>query len=208
MEANLHSHPGFLIAKPGGAGRKNLEITQECMDATDILQNSEALQQIVNSIGRVHLQCKLRTGQHEISNDCTAVPPSYPESLVDEINDVCEDEGGRPVLLPDATIFCNGTCEGVVNVTTGTTPMKVKFSVAFENVVTCLALSCEDTEDLIDFYESAMAELKQEMQRDLDMNDDVNCWVDGGGRGLSGGAIAGIVIGSVFGAALLLAIIG
>jgi hypothetical protein len=206
MEANLHSHPGFLNAKPGGAGR-NLEITQECLDDTEILhENSEAFQDIANSIAEtVNFDCKLRTGQQEISNDCTA---RFPQSLVDEIIDVCEDEGGQPVSLPDATIFCDATYEGVVNVTTSTRPWKkVKFSVASENAVECVALSCdEDAEDWFEIYEPAMAELKQEMQEDIGMDYVVNCWVEDGGGGLSGGAIAGIVIGSVFGAALLLAI--
>jgi hypothetical protein len=195
MEANLHSHPGFLlIAKPGGAGR-NLEITQECMDDTDILhENNEAFQDIENSLAETaNFECK-QTGQQEISNDCTV---RFPKSLVDEIIIVCEDEGGRPFSAPDATIVCEGTLEGV----------KVKTSVSYENAVECLALSCDkDAEDWFEIYEPAMAELKQEMQEDLGMDYVIDCRVEDGGGGLSGGAIAGIVIGSVFGAALLLAI--
>jgi hypothetical protein len=197
MEANLHSHHGFLNANPGGAGRNNTKITQECMNATGYLhQHSQALQDCVNSIGeKMQLRCKLRTGQQEISNNCTA---RYPQSLVDEIIDVCEDEGGQPASLPDATICCDATYEGVVN---------VKFNVAYENAVECLALSCDkDAEDWFEIYEPAMAELKQEMQEDLGMDYVIDCRVEDGGGGLSGGAIAGIVSGSVFGAALLLAI--
>jgi hypothetical protein len=66
-------------------------------------------------------------------------------------------------------------------------------------------LSCEDAKDF-EVYESAMADLKQELQEDPDGMDDVNCWVDGGSAGFSGGAITGIVIGFFFRAALLLAI--
>jgi hypothetical protein len=193
MEANLHSHPGFLIAKPGGAGR-NLEITQECLDTTEILhENSEAFQDIANSIAEtVNFDCKLRTGQQEISNDCTV---RYPNSLVDEIIIVCEDEGGRPASLPDATIVCEGTHESANG------GVKVKASVSYENAVECLALSCEDAKDF-ELYESMIPELKLELGMD-----DLNCWVDGGGAGLSGGAIAGILIGFVFRAALFLATI-
>jgi hypothetical protein len=120
----------------------------------------------------------------------------YPESLVDEILDACEDEGGKPILMSAATISCDGTYEGA----------KMKVTVSYQDTVDCVASNCEE-EDFEDFeLESLITFLEQGLSRDPHGLQDVDCWVEEDeDDGLSGGAIAGIVIGSVFGAALLLA---
>jgi hypothetical protein len=191
MEANVHSYrPGSLIAKLG----RNLEISQDCIDdTTDLYLNSEALQDMHNYIDdNVDFDCKLADEGKTYSAVCSV---RYPESLVDEIVDVCEVEGGQPVRLPDFIISCDGTYEGV----------NLKTSIAYTDAVECVALGC-DVEDF-ELEAILIPELEEALRREVGIHD-AYCWVeedkDGG---LSGGAIAGIVIGSIFGAALLLFIL-
>jgi hypothetical protein len=125
----------------------------------------------------------------------------YPESLVDETLDACEDGGGKPISMSAATISCDGTYEGA----------KMKVTVSYQDVVDCVSSRCEE-EDFEDFeLESLITFLEQGVSRDPHGLHDVNCWVeedeeDEEDDGLSGGSsIAGIMTGSVFAAALLLA---
>jgi hypothetical protein len=224
MEANVHSsRPGFLIAKPEEGGGRNLEISTESIDDTnDLHENSKALQDmLVYIVENIDLVAKPEEGggrNLKISTECTDDTEDlienskalqdmlvyivenidfdcklsgssatcfarYPES---ELVDVCEAEGGLPVTLPDFTISCDGTAQGV----------KFKTTISYYDVLDCVALSC-DTEDF--GLEDILPELVAELKRELGTSD-VNCHEDGG-------AIAGTVIASVVGVALLLAIL-
>jgi hypothetical protein len=194
----------LIAAKPEGG--RNLEISQACIDATnDLYANSEALRDIINSIEeKVIFEC--RKGAYNKEPFSASCSMRYPQFLVDEMLDACEYEGGQPITMTDATISCDGKYQGG----------KVELAVSYQDVVECVASSCEDDssssdvddfDDFEDFELKSIIALKRVLRRAPDGLHDVNCWVEEDeDDGLSGGAISGIVIGSVFGAALLLAI--
>ena len=195
MEDNVH--PDCLrlfIAKPEGVGVRNLEISEDCIDDTDdLFDNSEALQDIlIDSVDEV-------TECHPTGRTSIACFVHLPESLVNETVALCEAAGGHPVSVPDFT----GTCTGRYD---------LESTVSFQDFVECVAPSC-DPKDFIALESTMiMQALEDELRLVDDLLSDITCSVDGdgglrgavdGAGGLCGGAIAGIVITSVLGAALM-----
>ena len=185
LEDNVHPCcPRYFNEKPPEGRVRNLEISQDCIDDTEVIfEKSGALQDIIiDSVDEV-IKCQT-TGPTSIA--CSVFLTG---DLVDEIVDACQDAGGQRFSVPDFT----GTCTA--------DRYDLESFVSLHNLVECAAPSC-DAEEIIALAPIVFMQVMEDTLRLDPLLNDVECSVDGVG-GLRGGAIAGIVIASVLGAALM-----
>eukprot|EP00978_Attheya_sp_CCMP212_P036260 scaffold163010_cov66-Attheya_sp.AAC.4 len=163
-----------------------LEVSQECVDDTNELQNSTVLQDFWTS---VDLESSMSCNALNQHLDCTL---NLDQNITNDWNELCELEDGLSVSVDTFSLECSFRDTTLEGITVGMT---------IENYSECVAQSCEDEIDEIFDTEVYMESIKQQLY-----SGGFNCYGDDDDDKLSTGALVGIIVGSVV-AVVLLALI-
>mmetsp|Transcript_3023 Transcript_3023/g.4932 ORF Transcript_3023/g.4932 Transcript_3023/m.4932 type:complete len:271 (+) Transcript_3023:211-1023(+) len=199
MEAYLR-----FVAKPYSGRRLVDMMSQQCMaESADLHENSNALQEAVNALNEAS-SFSCGPSSDLSSTECFASLPGY---AIDDFTEVCDAEGGQPLMFDTFIVFCEGKSQS---------GQQAKVTIQYDNLVNCVAAESCNMTNLEDFQDDARESMIDDMENEIEGLSDAYCWADGDGLsggaiadgkdGLSGGEIAGIVIGLMIGAALLLAL--